>query len=1216
MTTCDSTQWALTEADDARVSALAADLGLSVVTARVMAGRGLLTPEAARSFLAPSLVRDWPATGDIPGMAAAAERVARAVRDRERILVFGDFDLDGISSAALALIGLREMGAEVEATVPHRFREGYGLTPPAIERVLQMHPDLIVTVDTGISAGPEVEALKAAGVDVVVTDHHEPGGLVPAGVPVANPKLAGAGALELAGAGVALALMRAVGDALGRHEVWKHLTDLATLGTIADIVPLTGPNRALVSDGLSRMRRSARTGIAALARVAGVEPAELAAEKIAFGLAPRLNAAGRMADPVQALDLLVETDPGRADELARALDEHNRLRQAAEGDLMDLAIAEAERVHREGARILVLAGEGWHEGVRGIVASRIVSRYGIPALLFCIEDGEAQGSGRSVAGVDLFSAVSTVSDILTRFGGHAAAVGVTLPSDRLDEFTRRVGQALDSVPAEAFVRSVRIDAEVPLDGLSRELACELTHLEPFGFGNPRPLLATCGVFLNGRRPVGKRGEHLRFTAYDGVASVPGIMFRCPDIETLAQTEMAVDIAYELEVDSWHGTERVQMLARDIRVGSAPPDAPAAALVDDLFAHAEEILARGEYAGIGEADAFHTKLAGVTFESRQDVVARLLPDAPLRIERQPENPYDANACALFDSLGAQVGFFNRRLAAALAPLIDAGVDYDVAVTDITGGAAGESLGVNVLVSRHDAVEDDIAAARESLARRTVLATLKPAELDAAIVAHLIGNRELHVAQRDALDALARAESTLVVMATGRGKSLIFHVHAARIAIASAEASVFVYPLRALVADQAFHLRDAFGALGLSVRVITGESTPSQRDEIFESLAAGAADVLLTTPEFLVHHAARFAESGRLRFVVVDEAHHVGLARAGNRPAYARLGEALEVLGSPTVLAVTATANTQAAGTIQEVLGTTHLVLDPTVRANLRLDDKRGSKDKQGFVAGLAATGDKVIVYVNSRDTTVQLARQLRARIPQLLHAVAFYNGGMTRESRHAVESAFREGSIRVVVATSAFGEGVNIPDVRHVVLYHLPFNGVEFNQMCGRAGRDGAPADIHLLFGDKDAKINTMILESLAPARDDLAALYLVLRDAASGSAEFVEVTNAELADRAKQRRPRSALNDKGVSASIGVFRELGLVASEGSGAYRRLRLLPAPDGKLDLSSSVRYSEGLEEMAEFTDFKSWALEAQPGPLLDHVNRPILPVDDKTQGGSAS
>jgi len=1212
MTKCAPTEWAVSEPDEGVVRELAASLGLSTVVAGILVSRGLSTAESAHAFLAPSLTRDWPDTTRIPGMLAAAERVARAVQDGERIVIFGDFDLDGISAAAVALRGLTALGGSVQATVPHRFREGYGLTPVALERLLGLSPQLVVTVDTGISSAAEVATLRAHGCDVVVTDHHEPGDLVPRDIPVANPKLADGDVIELAGAGVALALVRAVGEVLGRPEQWRDLADLATLGTVADIVPLVGANRALVAEGLEHMRRDPRPGVAALAAVAGVETSTITAERIAFGLAPRLNAAGRMADPAVALELLTTDDAERATELARTLDEHNRLRQAVESDLTELALAEAERVYREGDRMLVVAGEGWHEGVRGIVASRLVSHYGIPVIVLCLEDGEAQGSGRSVDGVDLYAAVSSVNDMLIRFGGHAAAVGVTLASDRVPEFSSALGAWMRKLPASAFVQTVPVDAEVPLEALTRELAAELARLEPFGFANPRPLLGTRGVFLNGRRAVGKSNEHLRFTAYDGVAALPGIMFRCPVIAEVTAAEAAVDIAYELEVDTWQGKERLQLLARDIRVHTNPANAPAADLVDELFAHADEILARGDYAGIGEADAFHTKLAGVTFEGRQETIARLVTDTPLRLERQPENEFDVNACALFDPFGEQVGFFNRRLAMALAPYVDAGVEYDIVVADVTGGAAGESLGVNVLVTRHDAAVAEDASILAAGARRNELAVLSPGDLDRELIRHFIGERPVHAAQREALANLSDGRNTLVVMATGRGKSLIFHVHAARDALVRGTASVFVYPLRALVADQAFHLQESFAEIGLRVRTVTGETAGGVRDEVFSGVAEGLIDVVLTTPEFLDHHVARFAETRRIGFVVIDEAHHIGSTRVANRPAYSRLGRVLEVLGHPLVLAATATCDEPTAGAIVSVLGTDVLVLDPTVRSNLLLVDRRSCADKAAYVASLAASGEKVVVYVNSRETTVQLARQLRTRVPDLLHAVAFYNGGMTRESRHAVEHAFRSGSVRVVVSTSAFGEGVNIADIRHVVLYHLPFNAVEFNQTCGRAGRDGAPARIHLLFGEKDAKINQMILGSLAPTRDDLAALYLVLREQAEQSEDAFEATNAELADRVKVMRPGTKLVDKGVSVAVGVFRELGLVESEGTGAYRRLRMLPAPETRLELTSSVRYEEGLEEIAEFTDFKDSVLRAPPETLLARLNRPILPDANLSAG----
>ncbi|TLM98952.1 MAG: single-stranded-DNA-specific exonuclease RecJ, partial [Actinobacteria bacterium] len=556
---CPTTAWSLAPADPAAIERLTTGLNISRVTASVLASRGIATAEDARAFFEPSLSRDWLAPSVIPGMDEAADRVAAAVREGESILVFGDFDLDGVSATAVATRGLRALGARVTPFVPHRFREGYGLSAAAIDRALAAKPDLIVTVDCGVSAAEEVEALRARGVDVVITDHHEPSDLLPVGVPVANPKLVPDGlSRDLAGAGVALKLVQAVGARVGRPDVWLDFADLATLGTVADIVPLTGENRALVTAGLSAIRRSPRVGLAALCAVAGVTTDNVSSDTIAFSLSPRLNAAGRMADPAIALELLLADDPAAAETLAQTLDEHNRTRQAVEADLAQAALALAGRVY-SGERALVLAGEGWHEGVKGIVASRLAQTYHVPALLFSVEEGVAKGSGRSVGSVDLFAAVSAASGTLERFGGHEAAVGLALPADRLEQFRAELLAYLDTLPAEQFSASLGVDAEISLEEASIELGAELELLEPYGAANPKPMLVVRDVFMNGRERVGKTGTHLRFTAFDGAASVGAIAFRCPDIDATALHEGAVDLAFSLEVDEWRGRRRAQLV---------------------------------------------------------------------------------------------------------------------------------------------------------------------------------------------------------------------------------------------------------------------------------------------------------------------------------------------------------------------------------------------------------------------------------------------------------------------------------------------------------------------------------------------------------------------------------------------------------------------------------------------------------------------------------
>ena len=385
---------------------LASALGVAPLVARIMVAHGIGGVEEGRLFLTPSLERDWADPLIIPGMAEVAARVERAVRDGEVIAVFGDFDVDGITSTCLLTEALRQLGACVHPFIPHRFEEGYGLTAQALDRVVEAcEPSLVITVDNGIAARDEVVALAGRGIDIVVTDHHEPSDLVPVGIPVTDPKMVDESpSRELAGAGVALKLVQILGERLGQPQLWRSYTEVAALGTVSDMMCLTPENRALVADGIAHMRATARPGYIALAAVTRTDLSTITADALSFSLIPRLNAAGRMADPTLALDLLLARDAVEAGRLAAALEEINQQRRAIEAELTGQAEELAERTY-DGGRAIVVGGEGWHEGVKGIVASRLVNRYHVPALLFSIEDGVARGSGRSVGSVNRVVAV-------------------------------------------------------------------------------------------------------------------------------------------------------------------------------------------------------------------------------------------------------------------------------------------------------------------------------------------------------------------------------------------------------------------------------------------------------------------------------------------------------------------------------------------------------------------------------------------------------------------------------------------------------------------------------------------------------------------------------------------------------------------------------------------------------------------------------------------
>ena len=1100
-----SRRWTVIEHDEAVERALAAGLRIPPLVARIMAARGIETVEEGELFLTPSLERDWADPALIPGLADVADRLCAALDAHESIAVFGDFDVDGITSTCLLTEALRVLGATVHPFIPHRFDEGYGLTTAALERVAQAcGPSLIVTVDNGIAARAEVAELTARGVDIAITDHHEPADLVPEGVPVADPKLVEESpSRELAGAGVALKLVQVLGARRGMPDLWRSYTEVAALGTVSDMMQLTPENRALVADGIAQMRRTARPGFIALAAMARTDLAAITADSLSFSLIPRLNSAGRMADPTLALDLLLATDPIEAGRLAAELERINQERRDIESRLADEAMALVERTY-DGGRVIVVGGEGWHEGVKGIVASRLTGRYHVPSLMFSISDGIARGSGRSVGSVNLFEAVEQCSDVLLRFGGHAGAVGVTLEADRLDEFRERLGRVLDRLPAEQFEDRREVTAMVSLSELDIETIEAIARLEPFGQGNKVPLLGVCGVTMSDRAAVGKTGEHMRFVATDGASSVPAIMFRVPDIDERVACDSVVDLVFEAVAERWAGRVKPKLMVKDILCHSC----------DD---------------------------------SSCDVTA----------------PADSEAA----------------------------------------GAAG---GLEADAASRPAEEPAAAASSE---RRRMLAQLSYDELTRSLIHSLIGSARPHAAQLEALEALASGEGALAIMGTGRGKSLIFHVHAAREAIVRRRASVLVYPLRALVADQSFHLVSSLAALGLAVEVLTGATPVEARGRAFGRLASGAVDIVLTTPEFLSINRARFAAAGRIGFVVIDEAHHAGLARSGARSAYLDLPGILADLGDPTVLATTATCDDRILSEILRLLPVRHVIVDDAVRANLEMEDDRDLANRENRLVSIVAAGEKCVVYVNSREQAMSLAGMLRRRVPELAARIAFYHAGLPREVRSRVEEEFRGGELACIVSTSAFGEGVNLPDIRHVVLYHMPFGAIEFNQMSGRAGRDGKPALIHLLYSSRDARINERLLDASAPERDELVTLYRALQTmwrsnrSRTGQESFA-ASDIDIAQMCLAIDARVPVDERAVACGLAVFEELGFARVSGYDDGRRIQMAEHP-GRVDLTSSIRYLEGVHARMEFTAFRSWALSAPASDMLDRINRPITP-----------
>lgn len=544
--------------DSAQVRVLAATLNLPDALAALLVQRGHGGDDAARHFLRPVLA-ELSNPHALAGMAQAVEAIVGTIQSGGRIMVHGDYDVDGQCASALLTRALREAEADVFPFLPHRLRDGYDFGPAGLEAARAAGASLIVTCDCGITAFDTVAAARAAGIGVVVTDHHLPGAELPPALAVIDPQQDNdsSGAGDLCGTGIAFKLVQALVPALGLPiNLPFHLLDLVALATVADVVPLQGENRILVKHGLKLLCESRWPGVRALVDATGLAGKEIRARHVGFVLGPRLNAAGRVGDATDGLRLLLSDDPAESAVLAQRLEAMNVERQALDQRILDEALEQVEQsadLERDAGFVLV--GDGWHPGVVGIVASRVVERYGRPTFLIAFDGEIGKGSGRSISRFNLHSALLSCGDLLERYGGHHMAAGLTIRRGQLDAFRERFGDvARQTLGPDDLGPEQRVDLEVGLHEVTRELERLCRYLEPCGQGNPSPVFGVRGVRFLNRSIVGN--GHLKGVLDDGTSRVWAIGFQWADRVPWLDDGL-VDVAFRIECDEWNGLSSLQ-----------------------------------------------------------------------------------------------------------------------------------------------------------------------------------------------------------------------------------------------------------------------------------------------------------------------------------------------------------------------------------------------------------------------------------------------------------------------------------------------------------------------------------------------------------------------------------------------------------------------------------------------------------------------------------
>lgn len=561
-------RWTTYDKSIENIEHIISEFQISEIIARALINRGINTVPKVGAFLS----TDLDSLHDpylMKGMDQAVERILEAVKCKDKICVYGDYDVDGITSTFLMIRTLKELGSDAVYYIPNRIEEGYGLSISSMDKIKELGVNLIVTVDCGIRSNEVVDYAQSLGMEVIVTDHHECEGELPKALSIVNPHQPECSYphKDLAGVGVAYKLVSALLSRAGNNTFAKEMLDIVSIGTIADVVPLLDENRIIVKNGLDRIKNTNNEGIKALLEVCGLSGKELNAYNVAFMLAPRINAAGRIADASECVELLLTNSAGRAMEIAKKLDSDNKERQAIENEILNNAAAIIEKTADvDKDRVLVLGNENWHIGVVGIVASRLVDKFYLPTFIMSIDGEFSKGSARSIPGFNLFEAMSKHSDIFEKYGGHEMAAGFTIKTERMDELRNSMNyEAECAMGKEKLLPEVLVDYKLVPGDINLNTVRQLKVLEPFGIGNPSPLFVYRGLKVLSSRAVGNESKHLSLMVYDGVNEIKCIAYNFGNMQKVLSIGKKIDIICSVENNIWNNIESVQLNIKDIKI---------------------------------------------------------------------------------------------------------------------------------------------------------------------------------------------------------------------------------------------------------------------------------------------------------------------------------------------------------------------------------------------------------------------------------------------------------------------------------------------------------------------------------------------------------------------------------------------------------------------------------------------------------------------------
>ncbi|AGB41761.1 single-stranded-DNA-specific exonuclease RecJ [Halobacteroides halobius DSM 5150] len=1091
-------KWERKAIDQQLVEKLQNNLKIDPITAKVLVRRGFDNSKEVQAFFN-TTINDLHNPYLLESMERAVARIKKALENKEEIIIYGDYDVDGITSTSLLVDYLTKLGAKVDFYIPNRLTEGYGLNIEAINKLAREGANLVITVDCGIRGHQQVEYANKKGLDVIITDHHTPAVKNPSAIAVVNPKQDNCKYpfSELAGVGVAFKLAQALALELDDSTTSPPLTNylsLVVLGTVADIVPLKGENRIITKFGLKQLNQINRDkipGLAALVEVAGYSKRRIKAGNIAFQLAPRINAAGRLGEAQQAVKMLLAADYFQAQQFADQLNDFNDYRKEISEQIFTEAEEAIKQFDLAKEWVLVIASSNWHSGVIGNVASDLQEKYHRPVILIALDGDKGPGSCRSITNFNIYQALQECQDLLIRFGGHKQAAGFSIKEENISQFRKELNDyAHQILKEEDLIPRQKVDEIVSLDQLSFSLLDELETLAPFGYGNSRPTFEAQNLKIQEFQVIGHNKKHLKVFFNVNNQKLEGIAFNQGYLKDmlLAQQE-GIDLLFNLARNEWKGQVNLQLRVKDIKI-------PQPKLKDKLFATKRSILVNG--IAKSKLDWFYTRVR----ELNQQLMDNLSIGQEILLTKESDSQINLIV------QGNNLGVLNSELAIELGPYLDVGINYRCFIADLN----------------------------------------KDKQLVKVFITRELSKKEKDKAQSTEL--FFQGQQRIEKLTTPQQRSKLIYDYAVSQATNQEQATLVIWPSKRLVQKQYSQFKRQLPQLN----IYQGHRALScyQEKTLLAAMQVKEVDILIATPEFIQQH----------RGIITAEFDNLVLADCRS-----------QVIDK------------------NQFKSTLITELQP---AKIKIVDKRDlvESKKIEYLSKLLQQGDQNLIFVTNKQESINLASKLEARGNHVL----FYNSGLTKKDQKQVIELFSSRQCMNLVTTVNFNPQVKIPGLKNVILYQPSLNQVELLEQVAYLNPDKDKSYLYLLYNDYDLQKIECFLKELAPNRELMKELYIILSKLNKGYGE-INISNLELLKKL-QAKTKVNLQLESVLIGLGILAELGLI-TRSKELKQKIRLLPQQK-KLDLNSSMRYNECVSVREEFKKFKKTVLNAKVEEMLKLIN----------------